>query len=125
MKLPSRRPKAPSVKAEGSSPVFVDLSDVEMHKETQTVRVRVIEVHAKGDVQKAKENASKGYLLIFDMSCFEGTAEEMKETARIIRSSASETGTAYYRINDNMSILAQPGTKVEKIRIVRKEENGG
>ena len=116
--------KGSANKADGS-PVFVDLSNIEMASETRTVMVRVIEVHSKDDILKTKENAAKGYMMIFDLSRFEGKAEDLKDAGKSIRALASETNTAHYRINDNVSVLAQPGTRVEKVKIVRKDGNGG
>lgn len=117
------RKKAAANKA-GGSPVFVDLSDVEMASETQTVMVRVIEVHSKEGILRMKENAAKGYMMIFDLSHFEGNAEDLKDAGKAIRSLTSETNTTHYRINDNVSVLVQPGTRVEKVKVVRKDGNG-
>ena len=116
--------KGSANKADGS-PVFVDLNDIEMTSEARTVMVRVIEVHSKDDILKTKENAAKGYMMIFDLSHFEGNAEDLKDAGKFIRALTSETNTTHYRINDNVSVLVQPGMRVEKVKIARKDGNGG
>ena len=123
MKRKSIMRKNASCRNDGS-PVFVDLSNVEMMPEVPSVTVRVAEVRSKDDILRMKESAAKGHMIIFDTSGFADRAGGPDEARKAVRALASETNTAHYDINESVSILVQQGMRMERVRIVRKDGDG-
>ncbi len=105
------------------SHVFVDLNDIDAAPEAPSVMVRVAEVRSKDDILRMKESAAKGYMIIFDTSGFSRRAGGPEGAREMIRDLASETNTSHHDINEGVSVLVQSGTRMEKVRVVRKDGN--
>lgn len=102
--------------------VFVDLEKYDIEDSPSSTKIRVIEISRSEETSVIKSLMVKGYIVVADVSKFDGTVEQRESAINSLTIIVRDAGGKIYRANNETVIAVTGNVSVTKSKIRKKFE---